>query len=195
MTRHSQEKHFRALFISHVHLGTRGCQADILLDFLRFHDAGAIYLVGDIVDGWRLKRNWYWPQQHNDVVQKFLRKARKGARIVYVPGNHDEFLRSYSDADVFVFPSLTDTFGNVILEGLASGLPVAAFPVTGPKDILVEPGIGALDDDLQMACLRAAALGHDLPSKFALHHSWEESARTFKTNIVPAHGDALDKAA
>jgi UDP-2,3-diacylglucosamine pyrophosphatase LpxH len=95
MASDSQTKHFRALFLSDVHLGTRGCQADLLLEFLRAHDAEVIYLVGDIVDGWRLKRNWYWPQQHNDVVQKFLRKARKGAQIIYVPGNHDEFLRNY----------------------------------------------------------------------------------------------------
>jgi UDP-2,3-diacylglucosamine pyrophosphatase LpxH len=86
---------FRTLFISDVHLGARGCQADRLLDFLRVHEADTIYLVGDIVDGWQLKSNWYWPQKHNDVVQKLLRKGRKGARIVYLPGNHDEFLRDY----------------------------------------------------------------------------------------------------
>jgi len=88
-------RHFRALFISDVHLGARGCQAELLLDFLRHHDADVIYLVGDIVDGWRLRTSWYWPQAHNDVVQKLLRKARKGARMIYVPGNHDEFLRDY----------------------------------------------------------------------------------------------------
>jgi UDP-2,3-diacylglucosamine pyrophosphatase LpxH len=88
-------RHFRSLFISDVHLGTRGCQADLLLDFMRWHDAETIYLVGDIVDGWRLKRAWYWSQAHNDVVQKILRKGRKGARIIYLPGNHDEFLRDY----------------------------------------------------------------------------------------------------
>ena len=86
---------FRTLFISDVHLGTRGCQADLLLNFLRDHDADTIYLVGDIVDGWRMRSSWFWPQSHNDVVQKLLRKARKGARIVYIPGNHDEFLRDY----------------------------------------------------------------------------------------------------
>jgi len=86
---------FRSLFISDVHLGARGCQADRLLDFLRWHDADTIYLVGDIVDGWQIKSGWFWPQAHNDVVQKLLRKARKGARVVYVPGNHDEFLREY----------------------------------------------------------------------------------------------------
>lgn len=88
-------RQFRALFLSDIHLGTRGCQAHLLLDFLRYHDADTIYLVGDIIDGWRLKKSWYWPQAHNDVVQKLLRKARKGARIHYLPGNHDEFLRDY----------------------------------------------------------------------------------------------------
>lgn len=88
-------RQFRAIFISDVHLGSRGAQADKLLDFLRIHDAATIYLVGDIVDGWQLRHHWHWPQSHNDVVQKLLRKARKGARIVYIPGNHDEFLRDY----------------------------------------------------------------------------------------------------
>src|ERR1043165_1292114 len=95
MTESEPERRFRTLFISDVHLGTRGCQADRLLDFLRVYDADTIYLVGDIVDGWALKSGFYWPQSHNDVVQKLLRKARKGTRIVYVPGNHDEFLRGY----------------------------------------------------------------------------------------------------
>lgn len=89
------ERRFRALFLSDVHLGTKGCQAQLLLDFLRWNDADTIYLVGDIVDGWRLRKGWHWPQPHNDVVQKLLRKARKGTRMVYLPGNHDEFLRSY----------------------------------------------------------------------------------------------------
>ena len=89
------ERRFRTLFISDVHLGARGSQADRLLDFLRSHDADTIYLVGDIVDGWALKSYWHWPQSHNDFVQKLLRKARKGAKVIYVPGNHDEFLRKY----------------------------------------------------------------------------------------------------
>ena len=91
----SPERRFRTLFISDVHLGARGSQADRLLDFLRTHDADTIYLVGDIVDGWALRSSWYWPQSHNDFVQKMLRKARKGAKVIYVPGNHDEFLRNY----------------------------------------------------------------------------------------------------
>src|ERR1700724_824175 len=85
----------RTLFLSDIHLGSKGCQADQLLDFLRYYDANTIYLVGDIVDGWQLKSGWYWPQSHNDVVQKRLRKARKGARMIYIPGNHDEFLRDF----------------------------------------------------------------------------------------------------
>ncbi len=90
-----EPRHYRTLFLSDIHLGTRGCQAELLLDFMRYNDAETIYLVGDIVDGWRLRRSWYWSQAHNDVVQKLLRKGRKGARIVYLPGNHDEFLRGY----------------------------------------------------------------------------------------------------
>jgi UDP-2,3-diacylglucosamine pyrophosphatase LpxH len=88
-------RHVRALFISDVHLGSRACKAEQLLDFLRHHDAETIYLVGDIVDGWQLRSGWHWPQTHNDVIQKLLRKARKGSRLIYVPGNHDEFLRDY----------------------------------------------------------------------------------------------------
>jgi UDP-2,3-diacylglucosamine pyrophosphatase LpxH len=85
----------RSVFISDVHLGTPGCQAEALLDFLRRVECEQLYLVGDIVDGWQLRRRWYWPQAHNDVVQKLLRKARKGTRVVLVPGNHDEFARRY----------------------------------------------------------------------------------------------------
>lgn len=89
----------RTLFISDVHLGTRGCQATALLSFLKAHEAEQIYLIGDIIDGWRLKSTWHWPQAHNDVVQKLLRQVRKGVRLVYVPGNHDEFLRDYAGSN------------------------------------------------------------------------------------------------
>jgi UDP-2,3-diacylglucosamine pyrophosphatase LpxH len=86
---------FRTIFISDVHLGSRAAKADFLIDFLRYHEAETIFLVGDIVDGWRLRRSWHWPQSHNDVVQKLLRQARKGASITYIAGNHDEFLRMF----------------------------------------------------------------------------------------------------
>lgn len=88
---------YRAIWISDVHLGTRGCKAAFLLDFLKHTESDFLYLVGDIVDGWRLRRSWYWNQLHNDVIQKVLRKARKGTKVVYVPGNHDEMLRDYLD--------------------------------------------------------------------------------------------------
>jgi UDP-2,3-diacylglucosamine pyrophosphatase LpxH len=86
---------FRTIFISDLHLGTPGCQAQPLLDFLKAHPSDNLYLVGDIIDGWQLRRKWYWPQAHNDVVQKLLKRARKGCRIVFVPGNHDEFARGF----------------------------------------------------------------------------------------------------
>jgi UDP-2,3-diacylglucosamine pyrophosphatase LpxH len=86
---------FRSIFISDVHLGTPGCQAAHLLEFLRHTDSDNLYLVGDIVDGWQLRRRWYWHQSHNDVVQKVLRKARKGTRVTYIAGNHDEALRHF----------------------------------------------------------------------------------------------------
>jgi len=87
--------HHRTIWISDVHLGTAGCKADFLLDFLKWNDSDTLYLVGDIIDGWQLKKGWTWRQSHNDVVQKILRKARKGTQVIYVPGNHDEFARSY----------------------------------------------------------------------------------------------------
>lgn len=86
---------FRTIFISDIHLGTPGCQALALMDFLRTHPSDTLYLVGDIIDGWQLRRRWYWPQAHNDVVQKLLRRVRKGCRVIYVPGNHDEFARDF----------------------------------------------------------------------------------------------------
>lgn len=89
--------HYRAVFISDLHLGTPGCQAEALLDFLKSHESDYLYLVGDIVDGWQLRRKWFWPQAHNDVVQKILRRVRKGCQVVYIPGNHDEFARDFAD--------------------------------------------------------------------------------------------------
>jgi UDP-2,3-diacylglucosamine pyrophosphatase LpxH len=86
---------YRAIFVSDIHLGARACQADAFLDFIRYHEADVIYLVGDIVDFWSLRRSPVWLQSHNDVLQKLLRKARKGTRIVFIPGNHDEGLRGY----------------------------------------------------------------------------------------------------
>jgi UDP-2,3-diacylglucosamine pyrophosphatase LpxH len=86
---------WRTLFISDVHLGTRSSQADMLLEFLKHNEADTIYLVGDIIDFWRVKRGAIWPQSHNDVLQKILRKVRKGTRVIFIPGNHDEAIRDY----------------------------------------------------------------------------------------------------
>jgi predicted phosphodiesterase len=88
---------FRAIWISDTHLGTTGCQASRLLEFLRRTESDYLYLVGDIIDGWQLRRRWYWHQTHNDVVQKILRKARKGTEVVYIPGNHDEAVSHFLD--------------------------------------------------------------------------------------------------
>ena len=87
--------HFRAIWISDIHLGTIGCQAGHLLEFLKHTDSRYLYLVGDIIDGWALKRRWYWHQQHNDIVQKILRKAKKGTRVTFIAGNHDEAARQF----------------------------------------------------------------------------------------------------
>ncbi len=80
MSKHLGSHRYRTLFLSDLHLGTRGCQAHLILDMLRHVEADTIYLVGDIIDGWRLRAGWYWPQAHNDVVQKLLRKVRRGAK-------------------------------------------------------------------------------------------------------------------
>lgn len=91
-------KHYRTGWISDVHLGTRGCRAEALLEFLRDTDFETLYVVGDLIDIWALRRTIYWPQAHNDVIQKLLRKARKGTEVVYVIGNHDEFLSRFHGA-------------------------------------------------------------------------------------------------
>lgn len=91
----SKCRHHRTIWISDIHLGTAGCQADALLDFLKHNESDTLYLVGDIVDGWQLRKGWFWPQSHNDVIQKLLRKARKGTRVVFIPGNHDEAARQF----------------------------------------------------------------------------------------------------
>lgn len=86
---------YRTIWISDTHLGTPGCQATSLLSFLKHNEAETLYLVGDIIDGWQLRKSWYWPQAHNDVVQKILRKVRKGCEVIYIPGNHDEVARQF----------------------------------------------------------------------------------------------------
>jgi UDP-2,3-diacylglucosamine pyrophosphatase LpxH len=91
----AERQRVRALFISDVHLGATGSQADACLDFIRGIDAGTLYLVGDIIDGWRLRKSWHWPDSHNDAIHEILARARAGVRVVYLPGNHDEFMRDF----------------------------------------------------------------------------------------------------
>lgn len=327
---------YRAIFISDTHLGTRGCKAHHLLDFLRHHESDHLYLVGDIIDGWALRDGFYWPQCHNDVVQKVLRRARKGTQVVYVPGNHDEFARQfvgldfggiairaeaehrlldgrrlwvvhgdfadgviqharwlayvgdslygfalwlnrhvntvrarlgmqywslsqylkhkvknavgfifsffvglvsvekdidafleldlpgskvvagdgpalavlrrrhpevrflgmldsrqlarlYSAADVFVFPSRTDTFGLVLLEALACGLPVAAYPVQGPLDVVGKSDVAVLDEDLERAALAALRIDRRRCREFALERSWRNATIQFVALLQRMH--------
>lgn len=88
-------KTYKSIFLSDIHLGTKDAQASRLLEFLRTHESENLYLVGDIIDGWALRRRWSWKQSHSDVIQKILRKARKGTKVTYVLGNHDEFVNGF----------------------------------------------------------------------------------------------------
>ncbi|MBL8791235.1 MAG: UDP-2,3-diacylglucosamine diphosphatase [Rhizobiales bacterium] len=88
-------RRYRAIFVSDIHLGTRRAQAEAFLDFLKVTESEYLYLVGDIVDSWSLRKSWIWLQSHNDVIQKLLRKARKGTKLIYIPGNHDENFRDF----------------------------------------------------------------------------------------------------
>ncbi|MCW3836394.1 UDP-2,3-diacylglucosamine diphosphatase [Sphingomonas canadensis] len=92
----SERRRYRTVWISDVHLGTRGCNAAMLIDFLDHVDSETMYLVGDIIDGWALKKKFYWPAAHNDILWRVLKRAKRGTRIVYVPGNHDEMFRQFT---------------------------------------------------------------------------------------------------
>ena len=88
------KNHYRSIFISDIHLGTRDCKTEQLLDFLKHNKCETLYLVGDILDVWRIQQNkWYWDKHHSNVVLKILKLAKKGTRVVYIAGNHDEFIR------------------------------------------------------------------------------------------------------
>ena len=92
----TQPRH-RTLWISDVHLGTPGCKAAVLADFLKHNDCETLYLVGDIIDGWKLKNTFYWPQEHTNVIRRILTKSKRGTKVYYITGNHDEFLRKFVD--------------------------------------------------------------------------------------------------
>ncbi len=89
-------RRYRTIWISDIHLGTRGCNAAMLIDFLDSTDSDTMFLVGDIIDGWRMKRRFYWPAAHNDVVWRVMKRAKRGTRVVYIPGNHDEMFRQFT---------------------------------------------------------------------------------------------------
>lgn len=101
----SAKRQVRTIWISDTHLGSRGCKADYLIDFLKSHRCDTLYLTGDIIDGWRMRKSMYWPQSHSNVLRRILTLAKRGTRVVYVTGNHDEFLRKYSNS----------VFGNIEL--------------------------------------------------------------------------------
>ncbi|MEQ8659820.1 MAG: UDP-2,3-diacylglucosamine diphosphatase [Gammaproteobacteria bacterium] len=105
LTQHGARRRLRTVWISDVHLGYHAARADYLLEFLHSVECEYLYLVGDIVDLWQIKRRPFWPQQHNDVVRTILGMARHGTRVIYVPGNHDEVLRAYAEHD----------FGNIAI--------------------------------------------------------------------------------
>jgi UDP-2,3-diacylglucosamine pyrophosphatase LpxH len=90
-----QTMRLRTVFVSDVHLGSRGCRADALLEFLKSVEVDYLFLVGDIVDLWAMRKNFYWPQEHNNVLRTVLGKAKGGTRVIYIPGNHDEELREF----------------------------------------------------------------------------------------------------
>ena len=103
--RHVSSMEYRTVWISDIHLGTSGSNVLGVLDFIRHNEFQTLYLVGDVIDVWHLERDHYWPQAHNDVVQKILRKARKGTNVIYIPGNHDEFCHNF-----------LGNYGNVVIK-------------------------------------------------------------------------------
>jgi glycosyltransferase involved in cell wall biosynthesis len=265
-----ERRHYRTVWVSDIHLGTRGCNAALLIDFFDHIDCEIMYLVGDIIDGWRLKKRLFWPPEHNDIVWRVLKRARRGTRVIYIPGNHDEMMRpfaglnfggveiardcihetadgrrllvlhgdefdavmlahrwiafvgdgparaqqsyrypdarflgpmvggdlaaAYAGADVFVFPSRTDTFGLVVIEALASGTPVAAYPVTGPRDIVTD-GAGVLHDDINTAISRALACSREAAASVGRQYSWKAATVQFVAALAPARAETLADAA
>ena len=97
MKKNNFHKNYRSIWISDLHLGTEGSKSEMLLEFLKNTESRYLFLVGDIIDGWSMKKKLYWSQEHNDIVQKILRKARKGTKVVLIPGNHDEILKDFAD--------------------------------------------------------------------------------------------------
>jgi UDP-2,3-diacylglucosamine pyrophosphatase LpxH len=89
-------RRYRTIWISDIHLGTRGCNDRMLIDFLDHVDSQYLYLVGDIIDGWRMKKRFYWPERHNAIVRRVMKRAKRGTEVIYIPGNHDEMFRQFA---------------------------------------------------------------------------------------------------
>jgi UDP-2,3-diacylglucosamine pyrophosphatase LpxH len=96
------EMTYRTIWVSDFHLGSRNCRADFLIDFLKRNHSETLYLVGDIIDGWQIKSDFYWPANHLNVIREILDKAKKGVKVTYLPGNHDEFLRNFDDFNLSI---------------------------------------------------------------------------------------------
>ena len=107
---------YRSIFISDIHLGMGACRADDLCAFLKANECEHLYLVGDIIDGWKIKRSFRWPQSHSNVIRRLLTKAKRGTKITYITGNHDEFLRAWCPHDLGGI-ELADRFVHVTLDG------------------------------------------------------------------------------
>lgn len=109
--------HYRSIFISDVHLGTKGCQADLLNDFLKHHSCDNLYLIGDIIDGWRIRKKFYWKESHNLVIRQIINKQKHGSNIVYVAGNHDEFIRPWLGHFSIGGIELVDSYDHIGADG------------------------------------------------------------------------------
>ncbi|UCE89478.1 MAG: glycosyltransferase [Pseudomonadota bacterium] len=159
-------RRFRTVWISDVHLGTTGCKVDYLLDLLRATECDYLYLhlVGDGPDLPMLKRRY------------------PGVRFAGFRFG-SELSRYLAAADGFVFPSRTDTFGAVLLEAMACGVPVAAFPVTGPCDVVFNGETGILDEDLGAAVRAALSFDGRRCRAYALGHTWEAATAQFEAHL------------
>jgi UDP-2,3-diacylglucosamine pyrophosphatase LpxH len=109
--------HFRSIFVSDIHLGTRGCQAELLNDFLKNHSCDNLYLIGDIIDGWRMKKKFFWAESHNLVIRQVINKQRHGSNIIYVAGNHDEFLRPWLNHIAIEGIEIVDDYEHIGVDG------------------------------------------------------------------------------
>jgi UDP-2,3-diacylglucosamine pyrophosphatase LpxH len=109
--------HFRSIWVSDVHLGTRGCQAELLNNFLKLHSCDTLYLVGDIIDGWRMKKKFFWKESHSLVIRQVINKQRHGSKIIYIAGNHDEFLRPWLEHIAIEGIELVDHYDHIGVDG------------------------------------------------------------------------------